>query len=132
MSVKEAFKLSVEGKGLLCTTVTEALELVFDYDEKQRQKPTTSPSHDGLPLPPPEAQVSENLQPPAPRLRAARDTNSQESVLNILNTNTSFDQYNVTKYHQAFMYIYLVFFIDSIFFIRKRTTRQVHRKQQWR
>lgn len=56
VSVREALKFSVESRGFLCATVTEALELVFDYDEKERQKPPKNQCHDGLPVPPSEPQ----------------------------------------------------------------------------
>ncbi|KAG0721608.1 Death-associated inhibitor of apoptosis 2 [Chionoecetes opilio] len=55
VSVREALKLCVEKWGFLCSTVTEALELVFDYDEKERRKSTSS-SHDGLLVPQPDTQ----------------------------------------------------------------------------
>ncbi|XP_063841797.1 baculoviral IAP repeat-containing protein 3-like [Scylla paramamosain] len=56
VSVREALKLSVEASGFLCPTVTEALELVFDYDEKERQKSPKNQCHDGLPVPQSEPQ----------------------------------------------------------------------------
>ncbi|KAG0721610.1 Death-associated inhibitor of apoptosis 2 [Chionoecetes opilio] len=62
VSVREALKLCVEKWGFLCSTVTEALELVFDYDEKERRKSTSS-SHDGLLVPQPDTQVVETKQP---------------------------------------------------------------------
>ncbi|XP_045136593.1 baculoviral IAP repeat-containing protein 3-like [Portunus trituberculatus] len=63
VSVRETFKLCVEQRGFLCAMVTEALELVFDYDEKERQKQPKNQCHDGLPVPPSEPQ--EPSQEPA-------------------------------------------------------------------
>lgn len=57
-SVREALKLYLETRGVLCKTVTEALELVFDYDERQRQTSSRETVHDGIALPQPEPQVS--------------------------------------------------------------------------
>ncbi|XP_071546768.1 baculoviral IAP repeat-containing protein 7-like isoform X2 [Panulirus ornatus] len=52
VSVKEALKLRLEARGAICRTVTEALELVFDYEEDQRKRNTTnSVCHDGLNIP---------------------------------------------------------------------------------
>lgn len=52
VSVREALRNLLETRGILCRTVTEALELVFDYEEKQRRNSTSSAmSHDGPMLP---------------------------------------------------------------------------------
>lgn len=48
VSVKEALKLRLEARGFICRTVTEALELVFDYEEDQRKRnAVNSVCHDG-------------------------------------------------------------------------------------
>lgn len=58
-SVREALKLRLETRGVLCKSASEALELVFDYDEKQRQMDVKELVRDGLQQPEPEEQVRE-------------------------------------------------------------------------
>lgn len=53
-SVREALKLRLETRGVLCKSVTEALELVFDYDERQRQMAAKELVRDGLQQPEPD------------------------------------------------------------------------------
>ncbi|XP_045615477.1 baculoviral IAP repeat-containing protein 7 [Procambarus clarkii] len=48
VSVKEALRRRLQNRGVLCRTVTDALELVFDYEEDQRKKSISPPLlHDG-------------------------------------------------------------------------------------
>lgn len=48
VSVREALKHRLETRGVLCRTVTEALELVFDYEEIQRRNNNINTlCHDG-------------------------------------------------------------------------------------
>lgn len=48
-SMKGALKQRVESTGVICRTVTEAMELVFDYEEEQRRNNNAkNNSHDGL------------------------------------------------------------------------------------
>nr|XP_053634162.1 baculoviral IAP repeat-containing protein 2-like isoform X1 [Cherax quadricarinatus] len=67
-SVKESLRQRLEQRGVLCRTVTDALELVFDYEEDQRRKTVVSSTvHDDHQLP---AQVVkqgnvETVSPPA-------------------------------------------------------------------
>lgn len=56
-SVREALKQRLETRGVLCKSVTEALELVFDYDERQRKVAAKESVHDGLQQPKSEEQV---------------------------------------------------------------------------
>ncbi|XP_068217348.1 baculoviral IAP repeat-containing protein 7-like isoform X2 [Palaemon carinicauda] len=52
VSVREALRHLLETRGILCRTVTEALEHVFDYEENQRRNSTCGQlGHDGLILP---------------------------------------------------------------------------------
>ncbi|KAK7055030.1 regulation of natural killer cell apoptotic process [Halocaridina rubra] len=52
VSVKEALKRRIEDKGVICRTVTEALEYVFNYEEQQLKNSNTNNfSHDGSLLP---------------------------------------------------------------------------------
>lgn len=55
--MKGALKLCLEERGVLCKTVTEALELVFDYDEREKQMFKKEHVCDGLQQPKPEGQV---------------------------------------------------------------------------
>lgn len=50
-SMKGALKLRLEKSGVMCRTVTEAMELVFDFEEEQRRNNTEkNNSYDGMPI----------------------------------------------------------------------------------
>nr|AWK27045.1 X-linked inhibitor of apoptosis protein [Eriocheir sinensis] len=77
-SVKEALKLRLETRGVLCKSVTEALELVFDYDERQRQMAAKELVRDGLQQPEPEEQETSNNATPA---ESAMEVETKEHFL---------------------------------------------------
>ncbi|PYZ99355.1 baculoviral IAP repeat-containing protein 7 [Penaeus vannamei] len=50
-SMKGALKLRLESTGVMCRTVTEAMELVFDFEEEQRRNNAAKHnSYDGIPI----------------------------------------------------------------------------------
>ncbi|XP_042237264.1 baculoviral IAP repeat-containing protein 7-like [Homarus americanus] len=82
VSVQEAMRHRLQDRGILCRTVTEALEMVFDYEEDQRKKITANqPCHDGNQFP---SQVVNHTPSSSPQVESSTNfcpaTNTQDKL----------------------------------------------------